>query len=59
LFWTVEEGEVKVDQIKGPLYLPVVQLPHGHQILQVLVVCPDLYWMSGAFQEVSPVIDRQ
>jgi len=23
-----------------------------HEVLQVLVVCPDLHWVSGSFQEM-------
>jgi len=56
LSWAVAEGEVEAGQIEGPSYLSAVQLSCGHEILQILVVYPDLYWMSSAFQEMSSLL---
>jgi len=33
----------------------MVEFLSHHEILQVLVVCPDLYWVPGSFQEMPPL----
>jgi len=32
--------------------LATVEFLSHHEVLQVLVVCPDLYWVLGSFQEI-------
>jgi len=46
------EGEVKVDKIQGPAGLTMVELLGCHEVLQVLVVCPYLYWICHSFEEI-------
>jgi len=33
----------------------MVELLSHHKVLQVLVVCLDLHWVSGFFQEMPPL----
>jgi len=35
--------------------LATVEFLGRHEVLQVLVVCPDLHWVSGSFQEMPPL----
>jgi len=43
----VAEGKVKVSKVQGPASLTMVE---------VLVVCPDFYWMSHSFKEIPPLL---
>src|ERR1700675_2140584 len=56
--WLVVEGEVEARQIEGPSGLAAVELLGGPEVLQVLVVCPDLKRLARAFQVVSPLFQR-
>ena len=38
--------------------LATVEFLSHHEVLQVLVVCPDLDWVPGSFQKVSPLFQR-
>jgi len=33
----------------------MVEFLSHHEVLQVLVVCSDFYWVSGSLQEVPPL----
>jgi len=33
----------------------MVEFLSHHEVLQVLVVCPDFYWVPGSFQKVPPL----
>jgi hypothetical protein len=50
----VEGCNVKLGEIQGPLHLLPVQVLHLLEVLQVLVICPDLDRMLCAFEEVLP-----
>ena len=39
-------------KIQGPVGLTMVELLGHHEILQVLVVCPYLYWIYHSFEEI-------
>jgi hypothetical protein len=52
----VEQGEVKPGQVQGPPGLSPVQLLGLLEVLQVLVVRPDLDWVLRAFEEVPPFL---
>ena len=42
--------KVKPSQIQGPTSLTTVKFFSYYEILEVLVVSPDLYWMGRSFQ---------
>ena len=44
--------EVEPNQMQGQMGLMTVKFLGCYEILEVLVVGPDLYWMSCSFQEV-------
>jgi len=50
---TVVEQEVEPSQMQGPMDLTMVKFLDCHEILEVLVVSPDLYWMGCSFQKMS------
>jgi len=50
---TVVKQEVEPSQMQRPMGLTTVKFLGCHEILEVLVVSPDLYWMGCSFQEVS------
>ena len=51
----VMQDEVKPGQIEGPMSLPSIELLlGGSEILEVFVVCPDLKFWLGPFEEMSP-----
>jgi hypothetical protein len=52
----MEQGEVEPGQVQGPSGLPPVQLLLLLEVLQVLVVCPDLDRVLRAFEEVLPLL---
>jgi len=52
---TVVEQEVKPSQMQRPMGLTMVKFLGRHEILEVLVVGPDFYWIGRSFQEVPPV----
>jgi len=53
MFRMVVEQEVEPSQMQRPMGLTTVKFLGCHEILEVLVVGPDLYQMDHSFQEVS------
>jgi len=53
----VLECEVEAAEVERPLGLPPVQLLGRHEVLQVLVVCPDLTLMFRALNKVPPLLE--
>jgi len=49
---TVVKQEVEPSQMQGPTGLTIVKFLSCYKVFEVLVVSPDLYWMSRPFQEV-------
>jgi len=49
--------EVEAGEVEGPSGLPPVQLLGRHEVLQVLVVCPDLALMFCALDKVPPLLE--
>jgi len=47
--------EVEFSQMQGPTSLMIVKFFGCHEILEVLVVSPDLHWMGYSFQKVPPL----
>ena len=45
--------KVEPSQMQGLIGLTTVKFLGCHEILEVLVVSPDLYWIGHFFQEVS------
>src|SRR6202795_3266457 len=56
--WLVVEGEVEAGQVEGPSGLAAVELLGGLEVLEVLMVRPDLKRLARAFQVVSPLFQR-
>jgi hypothetical protein len=56
MFWLVVEGEVEPEEIQGPSRLMVVKLLGDAEILEVLVISPNLYGVSHTFQVVVPLL---
>jgi hypothetical protein len=60
---SVMHGEVEFGQVEGPPSLVAVEFLRGHEVLQVLVICPDFKLVMGAFQKMAPIFqssdDRQ
>jgi len=52
----VVEGEVEPGEIQGPSYLMAVKFLGNAEILEVLVISPDLYGVSRTFQVVAPLL---
>ena len=52
----VMECEVEVCEVERPAGLPVVEVLGSHEVLQVLVVCPDFKLVFRSFDEVSPFL---
>jgi len=52
MFGAVVKQEIEPSQIQGPTGLTTVKFLGRHEILEVLVVGPDLYWIDCFFQEV-------
>ena len=50
------ESEVEAREVERPPGLPAVEVLSSHEVLQVLVVRPDLELVFGAFYEVSPLL---
>jgi len=48
----VVKPEVKPSQMQRPMGLTTVKFLGCHEILEVLVISPDLYQMGHSFQEV-------
>ena len=44
--------EVEVSQVQRPTGLATVEFLSCHEVLQVLVVCPDFYQVPSSFQKV-------
>src|ERR1700675_2580254 len=53
--WLVVEGEVEAGQVERPSGLAAVEFLGGPEVLEVLMVRPDLKWLARAFQVVSPL----
>jgi len=53
----VIECKVEAGEVEGPSGLPPVQLLGRHEVLQVLVIRPDLALMFCAFDEVPPLLE--
>src|SRR6202795_4090808 len=53
--WLVVEGEVEAGQVERPSGLVAVEFLGGLEVLQVLMVRPDLERLAGPFQVVSPL----
>ena len=51
------ECEVEAGKVERPLGLPPVQLLGCHEVLQVLVVCPDLTLIFCALDKVPPLLE--
>jgi len=51
------ECEVEAGEVERPSGLPLVQLLGRHEVLQVLVVRPDLALMFRALDEVPPLLE--
>ena len=47
--WAVVKQEVEPSQVQGPAGLMTVKFLGRHEVLEVLVVGPDLYWMGRSF----------
>src|ERR1700675_945054 len=56
--WLVVEGEVEAGQVEGPSGLAAVEFLGGPEVLEVLMVRPDLKRLARAFQVVSPLFQR-
>jgi hypothetical protein len=52
----VEQGEVEPGEVQESPCLPPVQLLRLLEVLQVLVVCPDLDRVLHTFKEVPPFL---
>jgi hypothetical protein len=52
----VEQGKVELGQVQGPSGLLPVQLLRLLEVLQVLVVRPDLDRVLYTFEEVPPLL---
>jgi len=50
--------EVEASQVQRPLGLATVEFLSRHEVLQVLVVCPDFHWVTSSFQKVPPLFQR-
>jgi len=50
--------EVKVSQVQRPTGLATIEFLSRHEVLQVLVVHPDFYWVLSSFQKVPPLFQR-
>jgi len=48
--------EVESSQMQEPTSLMMVKFLGCHEILEVLVVSPDFYWMGCFFQKVLPLL---
>jgi len=44
--------EVEMSQVQRPLDLVTVEFLSCHEVLQVLVVCPDFHRVTSSFQKV-------
>ena len=51
------ECEVEAGEVERPSGLPLVQLLGRHEVLQVLMVRPDLALMFHALDEVLPLLE--
>ena len=56
-------GEIESGQVEGPLSLAAIEFLCHQEVLEVLVVHPDLKLVVGTFQEMVPILqcsdDRQ
>ena len=48
--------EVEACEVEQPAGLSAVKILHGHEVLKVLVVSPDLELVFRPFDEVSPFL---
>src|SRR5215470_15010592 len=52
------ESEVETSQVEGPSSLATIQLLGRPEILQILVVGPNLHRMLGSLQQMPPLLQR-
>ena len=50
--------EVKASQVQGPTGLATIEFLSRHEVLQVLVVCPDFYRVPSSFQKMPLLFQR-
>ena len=50
--------EVEASQVQRPTGLVTVEFLSCHEVLQVLVVCSDFYWMLSSFQKVTSLFQN-
>jgi len=50
--------EVKASQVQRPTGLATIEFLSCHEVLQVLVVCPDFYRVLSSFQKVPPLFQH-
>jgi len=50
--------EVEASQVQGPTGLATIEFLSRHEVLQVLVVCPDFYQVPSFFQKVPPLFQH-
>jgi len=53
----MEYCEVEMGEVERPPGLPPIQLFGCHEVLQVLVICPDLALVLRTFDEVLPLLE--
>ena len=56
--WAINQLEVEASQVQRPTGLATVKFLSRHEVLQVLVVHPDFYWVPGSFQKVPPLFQH-
>lgn len=49
------EEEVKMHEVERPVGLLMIELLGCHEVLEVLVICPDFHWALCIFKKVSPL----
>lgn len=52
---SVMEEEVKMHEVERPVGLLMIELLGCHEVLEVLVICPDFHWALCIFKKVSPL----
>ena len=50
--------EVEASQVQRPTGLATVEFLSCHEVLQILVICPDFYQVLSSFQKVPPFFQR-
>jgi hypothetical protein len=57
LSWTMLEGEVESREVEGPASLSAIEFLCRPEVLEVLVVSENLYWVLRAFEVVPPLFE--